>query len=206
MIVNKHFIFVSFLAFLSIILSGCATMEPAGQSALNQQQSWQSRQTQLSQIKQWKIKGALGVNDSKKAWRASIYWQQFNQGYFDLKLFGPVGVGTLQIKGTPTQTQLLTAQNKTFSAENADLLLAEQTGWLIPVTHLYYWIRGLPVPGLPADTEFDDYQHLTHLSQQGWDIKFLRYTAVNGIDLPSKIFLQYKQLKIRIIVSQWQIS
>jgi outer membrane lipoprotein LolB len=206
MTLHKHLFFVLFLTFLCGLLSACATMEPATQVALNQQQSWEQRENQLSHLKQWKIKGALGINDSKQAWRSSVYWQQFARNVFDLKLFGPVGVGTLQVTGTAHHAQLTTAQNETFSAENADLLLAQQTGWLLPITHLYYWIRGIPVPGIPADREFDNYNHLLRLSQQGWTIQFQRYTAINGLDLPSKILLQYKQLKIRIIISQWKLT
>lgn len=198
--------FVLFLIIFCGFLSACATMEPATQVAYNHQETWSQREQTLSKIKQWKIKGALGINDSEQAWLSSVYWQQYAQRVFDLKLFGPVGVGTLQVKGDNKQAQLLTSQNQTFSAENADLLLAQQTGWLLPITHLYYWIRGIPVPGLPALKEFDRYNHLTHLSQQGWNIQFQRYTAVNGIDLPSKILLQYKQLKIRVIVSQWKLG
>lgn len=186
------------------ILCACSSMQPATQAALNQQQTWETRNNQLSQITQWNIKGALGINDSKQAWSSSVYWQQFNQNNFNLRLFGPIGVGTLDIKGTPSQTTLTTAQNKTFTAENVDLLLEQQTGWLLPISNLYYWVRGIPVPNLPADEKFDDYHHLTELSQQGWNIQFQRYTSVNGIDLPSKIFLQYQQFKIRLIVSQWK--
>lgn len=57
----------------------------------------------------------------------------------------------------------------------------------------------------PSHQKFDAYHHLTQLKQSGWTIRYLRYTGVKNTDLPSKIFLTYPKLSLRIVVSQWQI-
>ena len=51
---------------------------------------------------------------------------------------------------------------------------------------------------------FDAYHHLVSLTQQGWNISYVNYTAVNGIDLPSKIILEHSALRVVIVITAWQ--
>ena len=79
-------------------------------------------------------------------------------------------------------------------------------GWQLPVTNLYFWVRGLPAPNSSASTTFDPYHHLIELEQQGWQIQYERYTAIQGIDLPSKLRLKRGQLQVKIVISSWKLS
>ena len=83
--------------------------------------------------------------------------------------------------------------------------LVKETGWNLPVSDLAYWIRGLPAPGSEAVKHFDQFHHLIELDQKGWRIQYLRYSNVNQIDLPTKIFMNYPRMSVKIVINSWQI-
>ena len=186
-----------------ILLGGCATL-PAERAASDQFLSWQQRVNQLQAIEAWQLDGVIGISIPHQAWSGSIHWQQA-QSSFSFDLFGPLGVGSVSLISQPGHSQLETASGQKLTASSPDELLFKATGWRLPISYLYYWVRGLPLPGFSAKTQFDQFNHLIKLQQRGWDIQYLRYTSINGIDVPSKIFLQYQTLKVRMVISRWMI-
>jgi outer membrane lipoprotein LolB len=188
---------------LLMALAGCATTStllPAKNEAI----SWQKRSLALTQIKSWDIQGVISIRTANAGETANIHWQQNDQNY-TLLLFGPLGASPYRLDGTKHKVTLTNPEGKQFSALSPEQLLAQQTGWLLPISSLYYWIRGLPVPGVAADKHLDAYHHLTELRQQGWQIQFLGYVWANKLDLPKKIYLINPQLQVKIIITQWQI-
>lgn len=193
------------IIFISLTLYACASHRPAPEEAANKEQSSESRKTELSSVTNWYVKGSMGVKTEEDAFSASIYWKQRGKNKYSLQLFGPAGVGTLKVVSQGRGVTLTDNKNQTFHAKTGEELLRKQTGWYLPVSNMYYWARGMVVPDLPATPHYDKYHHLTSLEQQGWDIQYLRYTSVKGIDLPSKIFMNYQKLGIKIVISSWQL-
>ncbi len=132
-----------------------------------------------------------------------MVWQQQKRDY-QVSLFGPFGVGRTTLNGTPTALTLLAA-GKEYKAQTPERLMQQVLGWQLPVTNLYFWVRGLPAPNSPASTTFDAYHHLIELKQQGWQIQYERYTAIQGIDLPSKLRLKSGQLQVKLVISSWKL-
>ena len=191
------------LSAIFLLLTACAT-QPASHAPLNESLPWATRVTQLQAITQWTLMGAVTLNTPKERTTASLNWKQNNQHY-TLILFGPLGMGSLELQGKPGTVILKSAGKPTRQATTPEALMKEALGWSLPVRNLYYWVRGLPAPHVPATKTFDAYHHLTKLRQQGWTIKYLRYTAVNGIDLPSKISLQTPRIGAKITIAHWQL-
>ena len=193
------------LIFLALFLAGCATVreQPA---LLNQPISWQERSMMLAQLHNWNISAIMAIqtHTGTEGGTANLKWQQYNQNY-NLLLYGPLGADAVKITGQPGHVSLETADGKKFTAATPELLLAQQTGWRLPVSDLYYWIRGLPTKGPSSAMQFDLSHRLTHLDQAGWTIDFLRYSTVNQMDLPTKLTLATKDIKVKIIINQWQI-
>ena len=191
-----------FLLSSTLLLAGCTTTstQPPPQ---NQAVSWDSRVQNLSRIQAWNLKGSIAIRSRQEANSASLQWQQSQRNY-TISLFGPLGTQSYVLTGKPGQVDLEMSDGKKFSATTPEILLAEQTGWRLPVSNLYYWVRGLPVPGVPAQKQFDAYHHLTQLSQQGWNIQYLNYVSINNIDIPNKISLNNPQLNVKIVIRQWE--
>lgn len=186
----------------TLILVSCATL-PAPEAPQNKTVAWDNRAQTLSSIQNWNLQGQIAIRNSKDAMTASLQWEQQPQRY-KLSLLGPLGSGGMQLTGKPGFVQLKDSKGQLVTAPTPESLLAKQ-GWRVPVSNLFYWIRGLPVPNVPAEKQLDRYNHITQLAQQGWKIQYLRYSAVNKIDLPSKIFLDNPELNVKIIISQWHL-
>lgn len=196
----RHFFLI---LFVTVLLSSCATT-PAPNAPRNETMVWDKRAETLAKVDNWKLQGQIAVRSAKNSTSASLQWQQHKANY-DILLMGPMGSGTMRLAGGPGHARLVTSQGKTAQAATPEQLIATQVGMRVPVSNLYYWIRGLPVPNIPDQKKFDQYHHLTSLVQQGWRIQYLNYSAVNAIDLPSKIMANNPELNVKIIISRWQL-
>jgi len=188
---------------IALLLTACTT-KPAPEAADNAQLSWAERQTQLKKIDRWNLQGAVAIKTAEnKGGNASVSWRQLSTDY-TLYLFGPLGMGKIQITGN-AQSVSLQRGSQHYTAHSAEQLLYTQMGWTLPVSELYYWIRGLPSPHYSAKTTFDNFNHLINLEQKGWIIEYQQYTGVDGVDLPTRMSLTHPQLRVKLVVSEWQI-
>lgn len=187
-------------------LAGCASVREQPGPLNHPVVSWEKRQIALEHLQNWNISAVMAMRTQagNEGGTANLKWQQHQQDY-SILLYGPLGADTTKIYGKPGRVFLETADGKKFDASTPELLLAQQTGWQLPVSDLYYWIRGLPAEGSPHRMQFDSSHHLVHLNQSGWTVDYLRYNTVNQIDVPTKLTLENIRLKIKIIINQWQI-
>jgi len=191
----------------SVWLGGCSTIqEPSNDSVPLAQATWDDREAKLASIKSFDINAKIAIRDVKRnrGENANLDWHQKNLNY-SLLLYGPMGSGSQKLSGRPGKVLLETSDGKKFAAKSPEDLLASQTGWLIPVSNLYYWVRGMPVPGLAAKKVLDKNNQLVQLSQGGWKINYLGYTSVNKMYMPRKIQLVNPNLSVKIVISRWKI-
>ncbi len=192
----------AFHLLLFLFLSACSMLPPPSSPPVKL--SWKSRQQALEQLNSWQLRGLIAVHTPGDSGTANLIWQQHAQNY-SLSLFGPLGAGAVQIQGNPTGVVLQTATGQSFYAANPEQLLYRQLGWKLPVSNLYYWIRGLPVPKLPAKREFDAYHRLIRLTQANWQLQFKQYALFHQRELPTKLVLSHPQLNIKLVIYQWDL-
>lgn len=156
-----------------------------------------------SEMSSWTITGALAAKNKTDAWTASIHWAQNGPNNYKIRLFGPLGGGSILIEN---KNGVLTYQDgqKRIKSHNAESLMYQQTGIRIPIQDLYYWVRGLPAPGAVKSAGHDSSQNLTYLEQAGYAIKYINYTNRNGINLPSKIHVSGPKGNLKIIIKRWE--
>jgi outer membrane lipoprotein LolB len=190
------------------MLASCATVKQVQPQASPENPSVpvENRVTSLSNIQQWDLDALIAIRNNAKndSGTANMKWQQSRNNY-NIQLFGPLGSNSVKLSGHPGKVSMETSDGKKSSAQSPEMLLAAKTGWKIPVSNLYYWIRGLPVPDASAKKNYDNANRLSQLVQAGWTIRFQNYTAVNQVELPTKIFLANPELNVKIIVNHWQI-
>ncbi len=204
--INSNVVRLFALLILITSLAGCMSPKPASTAAENKTITWSQRKQDLQQITRWQANGAIAIRDQQQAQSASVKWQQQSQSTFAIRLFGPLGVGNTIIIGKPGNVTLTTPENKTYTATSSEALLQQQTGWQLPISNLYYWVRGLPAPGSKPQMKLDPYNHLRTLQQSGWNILYQRYTAVKGKDLPSKITMTNGPITAKLIINRWVLS
>ncbi|MCA1851474.1 MAG: lipoprotein insertase outer membrane protein LolB [Beggiatoa sp.] len=191
---------------LALLAAGCATSAPppgepltgAGSDAL-----WTMHRERVAKVQDWYLAGRVALATPEEGWNAALYWTQTEERY-SLRVVAPLGQGSYGLEGGPNQVVMRTPDRRTLTAEDPESLILAQLGWTLPVFGLRYWVRGIPEPLAPvAAMTVDDRGRMTELEQSGWRINVLGYEARDGLDLPSKLFLQTDRFKVRIVVERW---
>lgn len=197
----------SLLLLVAALAAGCASVPPPPPPVANPAQVWQQRHAQLSRIAYWHLHGRLAVRHDDEAWNIHIDWQQQGSDY-RIQLSGPFGAGEVRLIGDKNGVELKDSDDHSYFANNPEELLAERTGVTMPVADLRYWILGLNTPQQVQPPKLDDQGRLAFLEQSQWRVRFKRYTDVNGVQLPEKIFISKVKQKIdvRLVVDEWKLG
>ncbi len=205
------------LSLLVLLTAGCAA--PAVLPPLeNPQLAWQVRQAQLLPLTTWQLVGRVALRSGQEGGQASLRWDHTPAGQ-TIDLRGPLGRGLVRLQQDEQGVRLLDSAQQVYTAENAEVLLFNTTGWHIPLDGLNYWIRGVPVPGVPLRQELDDQGRLSVLWQSGWEVRFLAYARFGNHDLPSRLTLLLPQgmdssplepagrlpVEARLIIERWTL-
>ena len=196
----RHFITFSLIA----LLAGCAGF--GGKEAVQGEgspQLWKEHKQQLSTLDGWQINGKVGIRAPKDSGSGTLFWLQ-RQDYYDIRLSGPLGRGAARLTGHPGQVVLEVANQGRFEAQSPESLLAEQLGWELPVSHLVWWVRGLPAPDSKSRLTLDGDSRLAHLEQDGWKVEYLSYSEQNGYWLPERMKLHGENLDVTVVLKEWQ--
>lgn len=190
--------------FLLVFLSGCVHRAPQPID------DWSQHQARIQKLSHWQLTGKLGVRIPGDNGSASLRWKNAAKA-FSLDLSGPFGQGRLLIEGKPGRVTLQQAGEAPLTADSAEELILQTTGWTLPVTQLAYWVRGVPAPGQPVvHLEQDDSGLLSSLKQAGWHIQYTNYsTAIlnkKPVQLPGRITAEYGDVRLTLIIRQWQLD
>lgn len=186
------------------ILSGCATqMEPPFDHPAYQNKPWKLRKVRLSNTTSWDMSGAVSITSRGNTQMGSFAWQQRGQGY-GITMYGPLNLGAIGIQGRPGLVTLIKPTGR-FNAPNAETLMQQQLGWYLPISNMYFWVRGLPAPGIKGKSTHDEYGHLITLQQQGWTLQFQAYQNRGDVDLPRKMIMDNQQLHVKLVIKNWDL-
>ena len=187
------------------ILSSCSLTPKLESEDTPISMSWHERKSLLSALTHWQLNGRFGAKTKDDSWSGSIRWLQ-QQHQYSIKLSGPLATGSVEINGDENYSELFISDEESYGASDAEELLELHTGLRLPMNNLKYWLRGLPAPqGLQDNVEFDEYGRLKTVAQQGWVVTFRRYTNINNIELPNKIFLVNHEFDVRLVIQSWQV-
>jgi outer membrane lipoprotein LolB len=129
---------------------------------------------------------------------------QQSQQTYTLSLVGPLTSGSAEIKAQAGSVRMETSKGEVLQANDAQSLLAKKFGLNLPVQHLYYWLRGLPVPGLGfSNSPSQGTYH--HIAQAGWSIDYQDYQKVSGYLLPKRLQINRGDLTLKLSINHWQL-
>lgn len=190
---------------LSALLAACATAPPAPLSSEAAAQRWQVRQSQLAGLQHFTVAGRIGVQANDQGWHVAVHWQQ-DGSRFHMLFNAPLGQGSAALEGDDRGVALTLADGRRWIAADAEQLIAQVIGSPLPVSGLRYWVRGLPVPDMVATPVLDGQGRLQSLEQSGWRIAYRAYQLVDGRELPTKLFMENDNYKVRLVVDTWTLS
>ncbi|MFC3908849.1 lipoprotein insertase outer membrane protein LolB [Legionella dresdenensis] len=152
----------------------------------------------------WDLSGAIAGRSKNKAWSASINWLQQGANNYQIRLFGPLGSGTVMVAKSGGVVTYRDGP-KTASSKSADAILQKEGGIRLPVSNLYYWVRGIPAPGSVQSAQRDANNNLKILRQSGYTIEYLSYNQYAGFVLPAQIRLQGNGVFIKLVIKRWKV-
>lgn len=185
--------------FIVLILGGCAT----GPVAPGQPSDWLRHQSLLSGLREWRVSGRIAIQHAREGWNATLHWRQNGDEYV-VRLSAPLGRGTVELSGSDAGVSMRTADNRLLHADSPEALMQDNLGWHVPLRGLSFWVRGLPEPGSrPEEMSFDANGRVQDLRQDGWHVSYERYRTEGSWDLPGKMTLENRDLRVRLVISNW---
>ena len=191
------------IVLLITILSGCMSLnytayKQSSNSAVKNH-TLQKKFYLLMTAKKWALTGRIGLESPAQNGSASLNWRQEGD-YYGIHLFGPLGIGAVELKGRPGKIMFTNQQGQVFIAASPEALLKQQTTWQLPLSYLIYWIRAQPDPKIVFHQIFNTQHELIRLDQQGWIIHYLSYDQ----GLPKLMTLQHDQIQVHLVINHWQ--
>lgn len=195
----KHLVIICITVF---VLSGCAH-SPRYQPLST---SWAERQQELLILKDWQFRAHAVFKMPDRKMSTNVFWQQQANTY-QVMLFGPLGLGAVSLEGQSNNVRLKDSHGHVYEAENPESLMQSQLGWSLPISSLYYWVRGLPAPGAITRVTYDAYHRIAQLEQQGWQINYEVYQRVQALELPQEITFMQKNYYMRLTIEgdSWEV-
>ena len=186
---------------LTTLLAGCAGLLP--KESLTQGQGnpalWQQHRQQVAQIDGWQISGKVGIRAPQDSGSGTLFWLQ-RQDYFDIRLSGPLGRGAARLTGHPGDTVLEVANQGRYQSDSPEALLEAQLGWRLPVSHLLWWVRGLPAPDSKSQLSLNGNSQLGQLQQDGWTIDYTEYQPDPFAHRPRRLVAQNGVARVRLVL------
>ena len=187
------------LAALGLLLLGaCATVAPPTQRE-DGGAAWQRHRQLLATIQTFSLQGRAAGGGGVKA---DLRWKQEADGRFDVRLAGPFGAGALAIHGNDREVEIRSKDGIDVT-DDPEAWLYVRAGWTVPIRGLRWWALGLPAPGAPARTRFDEDGRLARLEQDGWTFLYLEYQDAQGFALPRRIEAANDRITLKLIVDRW---
>ncbi|WP_250655029.1 lipoprotein insertase outer membrane protein LolB [Alkalimarinus coralli] len=207
---GKHIIWIKG-ALLLLLLQGCAsTIETP--LTLTEPVNWRETVAAVSAIDSWEISGKIGVRVPERIDSAVINsWKQ-KEAQFTIDLSSTIfGLGATRIEGNPNYISMTESGEEPVISRHPRQLIQQHIGWPLPIEQLRYWVKGIPAPVQSPDDKveelkFDSQGQLSQLVQNGWQVNYSKYTPSRSVSLPGKVVLRQQQVKITVIINDWQLN
>lgn len=189
------------VAFAVLLLAACGSaprrVVDGDTSALQRQAA---RESVLADDTTWSLSGRIAVSNAHDGGSGRIDWAQTGDSY-RIELRAPVTRRSWRLSGEPGWAKLEGLDGGPFEGDSAEALLAEHVGWTVPLVDLAAWARGARAAGA-SDVEFAPDGRLSRLRQGGWVIEYRDWSDGEPL-LPTKVFAQRGDERVRLLVDRW---
>lgn len=169
---------------------------------------FKQRLLDYQQTQGWRFSAKVGIKTPQLQEQANLVWQFADQSN-DVRLFGPLGVGSVKLEFDQYSVQLKDNKGLLHRGVSAQELLTKIVGWPIPVDALSYWLHGLPSSKGPHQYQLNEINELVGLKQFGWAIKYAGYQEYQGRRLARKLTATKQvspeqSISVKLVTKSWQ--
>lgn len=186
------------------LLAGCASLPPAPpppDDPAVHASLWLRHQAHTEALERFAIE-ARAAGTGLAGAKADVHYRQDSDDHFRMRVAGPFGAGALSLAGNAQAVEVQSREGRTLT-EDPQGWLYERSGWSLPLSHLRWWLRGLPAPTTAQRLEFDADGYLTLLEQDGWLLNYADYQPVAQWVLPRRLEARQGERRMRILIDRW---
>ena len=187
------------VASIALLLGACAIQKGVDLPDISE---WETRQAILGELDKWQFSGRIAVKTSDDGFNGKLRWVQ-DEDTFVATVSGPLGIGTVRIEGNIEGVKITDKDGTTTVLRDIETELYYRYGWTIPVESLRYWVLGIPDPRVPAETDFDDHDRVSHMKQRGWSVDVGRYREAGGQQMPARLDASSRETSVRLVIDKW---
>jgi len=187
------------VASIALLLGACAIQKGVDLPDISE---WETRQAILGELDKWQFSGRIAVKTSDDGFNGKLRWVQDGDS-FVATVSGPLGIGTVRIEGNVEGVKITDKDGTTTVLRDIESELYYRYGWTIPVESLRYWVLGIPDPRVPAETDFDDNDRVSHMKQRGWSVDVGRYREAGGQQMPARLVASSRETSVRLVIDKW---
>lgn len=186
---------------LAFALAACAPAPVRREADAGLLAAQADREAELAASPAWSLAGRLAVSDGRDGGSGRIEWRQRGDD-LDIRLSAPVSRQSWRLTRSDGLARLEGLAGGPRESRDAEGLLREATGWLIPVDALAAWVRGARAPG-GAEIEFGEDGLPARLSQRGWQVEYRAWDGAARPPRPVRVFASRGEARVRLQVDRW---
>lgn len=187
---------------LVLLLAACAPVpvRRSADAALLAAQA--QREAALAAQPDWSLSGRIAISDGKDGGSGRIDWRQHGDD-FDIRLSAPVTRQSWRMVRSDGHVRLEGLEGGTREGDDAQALLQQALGWVVPVDALAAWVRGMRADADDTQLQFGADGAPARLVERGWTVDYPAWDAGSAIALPKKVFANDGRDRVRLVVDQW---
>jgi outer membrane lipoprotein LolB len=185
------------------LLSACAPVRVRENPATLAAQS--AREAALAPRTHWTISARIAVSSGNEGGPGELEWRQDGDAY-TFTVRAPVTGKTWKLSGNADHAVLEGVDQQVLTGDDPERLLRERLGWDVPLKDLVAWMRGLRVPGLSAQMQYDAQNRPAVIEQAGWKVEYRDWFDERNPPLPRKVFASRGDARVRMAISQWSFD
>lgn len=150
----------------------------------------------------WRARGKFSYRSSEVTESGNFDWRQEGENY-KLRLYGPLGMGSVKISGNPNLVRIQTGKQD-ISSDQPLSLLYRITGFEIPLNSMPMWLLGRPASNSSSDVTFDDKGQIQHFSERTWLLDYSEFKELDNQQIPTTINAHRGDINLRMLVYTWK--
>lgn len=144
------------------------------------------------------MNGRVSISYGGERHSAGLRWTHRAQSD-EILLLAPLGQTAARVY-RDDENATLDSDGKHYQAGDVETLMQQVLGWHLPLNGLHHWVLGMADPGTPAQIGRDDSGRIAALSQDGWEVRYLRYADT----LPARMQLSHEDMQLLLLIDEWE--
>lgn len=163
-----------------------------------------AREQALAGQDQWSLSGRIAVASEQGGGNGRIDWSQDGED-FVVELSAPMSRQSWRLSRVEGWVRLEGLEDGPWQGTDAQTLLWQATGWLIPIDALAAWVRGIRADS-PAQVVFAPDGLPAELTQAGWTVSYRDWDRRREPALPARVFANRGADRVRLQIDDWRLQ